>query len=105
MKRVLSFLLIPILLLTLWGCSGNDIEPAQFYYIRKNFDYNSTDGVFSFSEDIEADKQGLIKAILCFCKQYPKTREKEIERGIYLVTLLAALWAVQWAVFAWARIC
>lgn len=66
---------------------------------------NSTDGVFSFSEDIEADKQGLIKAILCFCKQYPKTREKEIERGIYLVTLLAALWAVQWAVFAWARIC
>ena len=66
---------------------------------------NSTDGVFSFSEDIEADKQGLIKAILCFCKQYPKTREKEIERGIYLVTLLAALWAVQWAVFAWSRIC
>lgn len=46
MKRVLSFLLIPILLLTLWGCSGNDIEPAHFYYIRKNFDYNSTDGVF-----------------------------------------------------------
>ena len=62
---------------------------------------NSTDGVFSFSEDIEADKQGLIKAILCFCKQYPKTREKEMERGIYLVTSLAALWAV----FAWARIC
>ena len=62
---------------------------------------NSTDGVFSFSEDIEADKQGLIKAILCFCKQYPKTREKEMERGRYLslafVTLLAA--------FALARIC
>ena len=66
---------------------------------------NSTDGVFSFSEDIEADKQGLIKAILCFCKQYPKTREKEMERGRYLslacVTSLAALLAV----FAWARIC
>ena len=62
---------------------------------------NSTDGVFSFSEGIEADKQGLIKAILCFCKQYPKTREKEMERGRYLslafVTLLAA--------FVWARIC
>ena len=63
---------------------------------------NSTDGVFSFSEDIEADKQGLIKAILCFCKQYPKTREKEIERGIIcLVTSLAALLAV----FAWDLIC
>ena len=37
------------------------------------------DGVFSFSEDIEADKQGLLKAILCFCKQYPKAREKERE--------------------------
>ena len=62
---------------------------------------NSTDGVFSFSDDIEADKQGLIKAILCFCKQYPKTREKEMEIGRYLslafVTLLAA--------FVWARIC
>ena len=66
---------------------------------------NSTDGVFSFSEDIEADKQGLIKAILCFCKQYPKTREKEMEIGRYLslasVTSLAALLAA----FAWARIC
>ena len=63
---------------------------------------NSTDGVFSFSEDIEADKQGLTKAILCFCKQYPKTREKEIERGIIcLVTSLAALLAV----FAWDLIC
>jgi len=59
---------------------------------------NSTDGVFSFSEDIEADKQGLIKAILCFCKQYPKTREKEMERAnLSLAFLLAA--------FAWARIC
>ena len=66
---------------------------------------NSTDGVFSFSEDIEADKQGLIKAILCFCKQYPKTREKEMERGRYLGTLSAVVWAVLWAVFAWARIC
>ena len=66
---------------------------------------NSTDGVFSFSEDIEADKQGLIKAILCFCKQYPKTREKEMERGRYLGTLSAVVWAVLFAVFAWARIC
>ena len=54
------------------------------------------DGVFSFSEDIEADKQGLLKAILCFCKQYPKAREKERERvaraclhqGAVLVVLL-----------------
>ena len=54
------------------------------------------DGVFSFSEDIEADKQGLLKAILCFCKQYPKAREKELERverdflhqGAVLVVLL-----------------
>ena len=66
---------------------------------------NSTDGVFSFSDDIEADKQGLIKAILCFCKQYPKTREKEMERGRYLGTLSAVVWAVLFAVFAWARIC
>ena len=56
---------------------------------------NSTDGVFSFSEDIEADKQGLIKAILCFCKQYQKTREKEME--ILYLALVALL-----AVFAWA---
>ncbi len=66
---------------------------------------NSTDGVFSFSEDIEADKQGLIKAILCFCKQYPKTREKEMERGIYLVTLAALGNVIVWAVIVWARIC
>ena len=59
---------------------------------------NSTDGVFSFSEDIEADKQGLIKAILCFCKQYPKTREKEMEIGRYLSLAFVALLAV----FAWA---
>ena len=57
---------------------------------------NSTDGVFSFSEDIEADKQGLIKAILCFCKLYPKTREKEM----YFFLALVALSAVQLAVFA-----
>ena len=63
------------------------------------------DGVFSFSEDIEADKQGLIKAILCFCKQYPKTREKEMERGIYLVTLAALGNVIVWAVIVWARIC
>lgn len=95
---------------------GSEIELNFFRHLGTDFlpeasvelfgsTINSTDGVFSFSEDIEADKQGLIKAILCFCKLYPKTREKEIERGIYLVTLLAALWAVQWAVFAWARIC
>ena len=66
---------------------------------------NSTDGVFSFSDDIEADKQGLIKAILCFCKQYPKTREKEMEGVRYLGTLSAVVWAVLFAVFAWARIC
>ena len=59
---------------------------------------NSTDGVFSFSDDIEADKQGLIKAILCFCKQYQKTREKEMEIGRYLYLALVALLAV----FAWA---
>ena len=46
MKRILSFLLILMLLLTLWGCSGNDIESAHFYYIPKNFDYSSTEGVF-----------------------------------------------------------
>ena len=57
---------------------------------------NSTDGVFSFSDDIEADKQGLIKAILCFCKLYPKTREKEM----YFFLALVALSAVQLAVFA-----
>ena len=46
MKRLLSFFSILILLLTLWSCSGTDIETAHFYYVRKNFDYSSTDGVF-----------------------------------------------------------
>ena len=95
---------------------GSEIELNFFRHLGTDFlpeasvelfgsTINSTDGVFSFSDDIEADKQGLIKAILCFCKQYPKTREKEMEIGRYLslafVTSLAALLAA----FAWARIC
>ena len=95
---------------------GSEIELNFFRHLGTDFlpeasvelfgsTINSTDGVFSFSDDIEADKQGLIKAILCFCKQYPKTREKEMERGRYLGTLSAVVWAVLWAVFAWARIC
>ncbi|MCI7004860.1 MAG: hypothetical protein MR890_05530 [Akkermansia muciniphila] len=97
---------------------GSEIELNFFRHLGTDFlpeasvelfgsTINSTDGVFSFSEDIEADKQGLIKAILCFCKQYPKTREKEMERGRYLSlafdTLLAVLLAL--AAFACARIC
>ena len=104
--------LLPVLHLP----DGSEIELNFFRHLGTDFlpeasvelfgsTINSTDGVFSFSDDIEADKQGLIKAILCFCKQYPKTREKEMERGIYLVTSLAALWAVLLAVFARARIC
>ena len=98
--------LLPVLHLP----DGSEIELNFFRHLGTDFlpeasvelfgsTINSTDGVFSFSEDIEADKQGLIKAILCFCKQYPKTREKEMERYLSLafVTLLAA--------FAWARIC
>ena len=46
MKKFLSFLLILIFLLTLWGCTKKDIDSANFYYIRKNFDYSSKDGVF-----------------------------------------------------------
>ena len=95
---------------------GSEIELNFFRHLGTDFlpeasvelfgsTINSTDGVFSFSDDIEADKQGLIKAILCFCKQYPKTREKEMERGRYLGTLSAVVWAVLFAVFAWARIC
>ena len=41
---------------------------------------NSSDGVFSFCEDMEADKQGLINAILCFCRQYPEVRKRDFER-------------------------
>ena len=95
---------------------GSEIELNFFRHLGTDFlpeasvelfgsTINSTDGVFSFSDDIEADKQGLIKAILCFCKQYPKTREKEMEGVRYLGTLSAVVWAVLFAVFAWARIC
>ena len=88
---------------------GSEIELNFFRHLGTDFlpeasvelfgsTINSTDGVFSFSEDIEADKQGLIKAILCFCKQYPKTREKEMEIGRYLSLAFVALLAV----FAWA---
>ena len=104
--------LLPVLHLP----DGSEIELNFFRHLGTDFlpeasvelfgsTINSTDGVFSFSDDIEADKQGLIKAILCFCMQYPKTREKEMERGRYLVTLSAVVWAVLFAVFAWARIC
>ena len=88
---------------------GSEIELNFFRHLGTDFlpeasvelfgsTINSTDGVFSFSDDIEADKQGLIKAILCFCKQYQKTREKEMEIGRYLYLALVALLAV----FAWA---
>ena len=84
---------------------GSEIELNFFRHLGTDFlpeasvelfgsTINSTDGVFSFSDDIEADKQGLIKAILCFCKLYPKTREKEM----YFFLALAALQAA----FAWA---
>ena len=103
---------LPILCLP----GGEEIELNFFRHLGTDFlpeasvelfgsTINSTDGVFSFSDDIEADKQGLIKAILCFCKQYPKTREKEMEGVRYLGTLSAVVWAVLFAVFAWARIC
>lgn len=39
------------------------------------------DGVFTIPDDIPADKQGLLKAVLCFCLRQPKLREKELERA------------------------
>lgn len=56
-----------------------------------------TDGIFSINGDIEAAQQGLLKAILCFCSQYPKTREKESKRAfllfLFALTVIAALGA------------
>ncbi len=64
-----------------------------------------SDGLFSMHASSEADQQDLLRAILCFCLQYPKSREKELENARYfslacntaLVMLLGAL--------AWARAC
>lgn len=53
-----------------------------------------TDGVFSINGDIEAAQQGLLKAILCFCSQYPKEREKELKRAfLFALAVIAALGA------------
>ena len=104
--------LLPVLHLP----EGSEVELNFFRHLGTDFlpeasvelfgsTINSTDGVFSFSEDIEADKQGLIKAILCFCKQYPKTREKELERGRYLFLAFVTSLATLLAAFAWSRIC
>ena len=55
---------------------------------------NSSDGVFSFCEDMEADKQGLINAILCFCRQYPEVRKRDFERVERASRLLGEAWIV-----------
>lgn len=61
---------------------------------------NCADGVFSFSEDIEADKQELLKAILCFCRLYPITRQKAMEMLGYGFRTLIIAWAVAVIVYA-----
>ncbi len=60
-----------------------------------------TDGVFSVHEEPGPEQQALLKAILCFCSQYPKAREKELERAFLLA--LAANAAL--GVGAWCRVC
>ncbi len=71
---------------------GSEIELNFFRHLGTDFYpeaevelFGSTlrckDGVFTIPDDIPADKQGLLKAVLCFCLQYPKLREKELERA------------------------
>ena len=60
---------------------------------------NCTDGIFSFIEDIEADKQGLLKAILCFCRLYPIARQKVMEMLGYGFLALIIAWAVAIVVY------
>lgn len=56
-----------------------------------------TDGIFSINGDIEAAQQGLLKAILCLCSQYPKAREKESKRAfLFALAVIAALGAGAW---------
>ena len=63
-----------------------------------------SDGLFSMDASGEAEQPDLLKALLCFCLQFPKTREKEIERGIYLVALNSAV-AMLLGALAWAHVC
>lgn len=59
-----------------------------------------TDGVFSMHEDHEPEQQGLLKAVLCFCSQYPKAREIEVKRAFLLALALNTALGVG----AWCRV-
>ncbi len=95
--------LLPVLHLP----DGSEIELNFFRHLGTDFYpeaevelFGSTlrckDGVFTIPDDIPADKQGLLKAVLCFCLQYPKLREKELERAslIWWADLLLLILAV-----------
>lgn len=54
-----------------------------------------TDGLFSVNDvETAADKQGLLKAVLCFCKWYPKARQREMEKLEHGFLTLTIAWAV-----------
>ena len=63
-----------------------------------------TDGVFAIRKDIVPEHQDLVKAILCFCRQYPKAREKELERGRYISLACDTALAMLLGVLAWTHV-
>ena len=46
-----------------------------------------------------ADKQGLLKTVLCFCKWYPKARQRDMERLAYGFRSLIIAWVVAFFVY------
>ena len=64
-----------------------------------------TNGVFSIHAGSETEHQALLKTILSFCQQYPKSREKELEiaRNISLACHTAL--AILLGVLAWIHVC
>ena len=63
-----------------------------------------TDGVFAIRKDIEPEHQDLVKAILCFCRQYPKAREKELELARYISLACDTALAMLLGVLAWTHV-
>lgn len=61
---------------------------------------DSTDGLFSGNDvEMAADKQGLLKTVLCFCKWYPKARQRDMERLAYGFRSLIIAWVVAFFVY------